>query len=364
MPKNKSGSSKIPIDTKAGSLAYNRFEMQVSQSLNMAIELFDNLDYLLVLDYYDDISIFDCDRNPKQVSYYQMKTNEESISISTAISESWLSKLYSQLENTEWIVQELGLITNCPLKIVFKYNDDEDNPKRKTELHTSEKTSFSNFNMYTVNKIKEDIASKNNIKVEDVDLSKFVHMRTTLSIPSHKEIVENKVGDFLHNKYPRITIDSVKAIYATMMDLLTKRQQYELLPENASYAEVRKHKGGSKHDFKRVIEKAIMVSIPPFNEIMNISNLGDDEKYKASFEYTQVMTDSQSKSISFINLFEAGRDLVQETEISEDESSWQYVNRVCDILYEQNKSTKVIYNKMYVCVLITCILINETRKSQ
>ncbi len=74
------------IDTKAGSLAYNRLDMQVSQALHMAIELFPNLNYLLVLDHYDDITIFDDDKSPKNVSYYQMKTNEESISINTAIS--------------------------------------------------------------------------------------------------------------------------------------------------------------------------------------------------------------------------------------------------------------------------------------
>lgn len=47
----------ISIDTKAGSLAYNRFEMQVSQTLHMAIELYSDLNYLLVLDHYDDIRI-------------------------------------------------------------------------------------------------------------------------------------------------------------------------------------------------------------------------------------------------------------------------------------------------------------------
>lgn len=82
------------IDTKAGSLAYNRLDMQASQALHMAIELFSNLNYLLVLDHYDDITIFDDDKSPRTVSYYQMKTNEESISINTALSEKWLEKLY------------------------------------------------------------------------------------------------------------------------------------------------------------------------------------------------------------------------------------------------------------------------------
>ena len=32
----------IAVDTGSGSMSYNRFEMQVSQILHMAIEIFDN----------------------------------------------------------------------------------------------------------------------------------------------------------------------------------------------------------------------------------------------------------------------------------------------------------------------------------
>ena len=47
------------IDRKAGSLSYNRLDMQISQVLHLAIELYDSLDYLFVLDFYDDIALFD-----------------------------------------------------------------------------------------------------------------------------------------------------------------------------------------------------------------------------------------------------------------------------------------------------------------
>ena len=39
--------------------------------------------------------------------------------------------------------------------------------------------------------------SMQGIDVEDVDLSKFVHIRTTLSIPKHREIVEQEMGGLL-----------------------------------------------------------------------------------------------------------------------------------------------------------------------
>lgn len=131
----------ITVDTGSGSMSYNRLEMQVSQTLHMAIEFFDNLDYLLVLDYYDDITLFENESNPEIVSYYQMKTNEESISISTAIREDWLTKLYAQLERPEWIVKELGLITNCPLKVSVSMKGENGKNKRDKIIY-SRKNSF------------------------------------------------------------------------------------------------------------------------------------------------------------------------------------------------------------------------------
>ena len=77
------------IDTKAGSLAYNRLDMQVSQTLHMAIKLYPNLNYLFVLDHYDDIALFDDDVSPSAVSYYQMKTSEDYVLVACILINEW-----------------------------------------------------------------------------------------------------------------------------------------------------------------------------------------------------------------------------------------------------------------------------------
>lgn len=358
----KSEKTEITVDTSAGSMSYNRFEMQVSQTLHMAIELYDSLDYLLVMDYYDDITLFEDEKNPEIVSYYQMKTNEESISINTAIKEDWLTKLYTQLERPEWIVKELGLITNCPLKVSVSMKDVGGKKKTETKSYTAEKTSFEKFNPITVQKIKQDIAKKKGVKEEDVDLSKFVHIRTTLSIPCHKEIVEQEMGTFLHAKYPRITMDSVKTIFNAMVDLLSRRQQYELLSDDAEYIEVRQKKGISKKDFERVIDEAMIISIPPFDEVQQVIQLDAEDKYKASYEYTRIMTDSHGKSESFTKVFLKVRTLIENREIKSDETAWEYAGIICDELYAENLMVKILYNQLYVRVLVICIIINEMRK--
>lgn len=359
---SKEQTKKIIIDTGAGSMAYNRLDMQVSQTLHMAIELYDSLDYLFILDYYDDITLFDDEKNPDIVSYYQMKTHEESISISTAISEDWLSKLYAQLYRTDCVVKELGLITNCPLKISVRTQGIDGKQHLNTDTLTSEKTPFSKFNPITIEKIRKDIATKLGKKEEEIDLTKFVHMRTTLSIPKHKDIVEQEMGDFLHKRFPRITIDSVKTIFSSMIEILTKRQDYELLDSNTPYSIVREKKGITKSDFDRIIDESMIISIPPFEEIMKVAGFSED-KYKASYEYTMIMSDLQTKSESFTNVFMKVRTLCLENKKETNESIREYAKRLCNILYSKNTIIETIYNRMYISVLVVCILINEGRRA-
>ncbi len=349
------------IDTKAGSMSYNRLDMQASQALHMAIELFPNLNYLLVLDHYDDITIFDDDRTPQTVSYYQMKTNEESITIQTAISDKWLEKLHKQLERPDWIINELGLITNCPLKVTVIFKDNDGKTHKEEKNYTAERTPFSSFNPSIIEKIKSDIAKGQGIAPENVDLSKFVHMRTTLSIAKHRELVEQEMGEFLYGQYPRITLDSVKAIFASMMDLITKRQKYELLSPNASFAETRKHKGVSKNELIRIIDNSMALSLPPFDEIERLMNYANDvEKGQASYQYTVIFSDIQKKSTSFDALFRQIREQCSVNPKRDSESTPEY----CERIYALIPCKNLIYNKTYACVLIACVLINEGRRQR
>lgn len=358
--KSRSKSDKsLVIDTKSGSLAYNRFEMQVSQTLHMAIELYPNLNYLLVLDHYDDITLFNSDISPATVSYYQMKTSEDSISIDTAISEAWIFRLYEHLTNPEWMVSELGLITNCPLKVSVKFSGDDEKSHTEERSYTSERTAFTAFNPIAIDKVKKDIAARKGISVDEVDLSKFIHMRTTLSIPKHREIVEQEMGNFLQTQYPRITLDAVKTIFSAMMDILSRRQSYELLDKQASFAEVREKKGVSKSDFSRIIENTMFISIPQFQEIDAMLGYLEDEKYAASYEYTKILTDFQSRSESFNTIFLQTRETCMANPQRPDEDTKDY----CDKIYGLLPSKSPIYNQKYVSILAACVLINEWRRT-
>lgn len=352
--------NKITLDSKAGSLAYNRLDFQVSHAMHLAIELYDTLDYLLVMDYYDDIALIHDETEANTISYYQIKTNEESISINTAISEDWLAKLYLHFDRPEFLVKELGLVTNCPLRVTNTILNENGNPKKTKQKYVSDKTAFSKFNIETLEKIKKDIADKTNKNIDDIDLSNFVHIRTTLSIDKHKDIVEKELTDFLYAKQPKITLDVVKTINSSMIEILTKRQSCETVSDTDDFTSIVTHKGVSKKDFTRIIKAANMIAIPPFTDIEQILSFGD-EKYSASYEYTKLLEDSQKKSHSFLKIFTYLSTECSNAKLIPNQMFFSHINTLCDKLYESIPIYEALYNRTYLQILIVCILLNAER---
>ena len=351
----------VEVDTASGSRSYNRLDMQVSQTLHIAIELYDELNYLLILDHYDDITLFDLDSVPLAVSYYQMKTSEDTITIDSAISNGWLAKLYAQLNRPEeWIVKELGLITNTPLK--YSIQNENGRKSCKTSKLNSEHTRLTKLPQIVKDRITADIAKNCGIPIEKVDLSKFAHLRTTLTIERHKDIVEKEVQDFLYAKYPRITVDTVKGIYSSLIDILTKRQEYESMLSDAELDEVKRYKGFTKTELTCVIDKAIMLSLPPFDEIQKVSGVGEKMNSTLSLPYVQILTDRTKTNESFSTLYKVTLEEINRTPFNGQGTTWEYGLKIAQSVHNKKPILKTIYNADYISVLTICFLINDSRR--
>lgn len=355
----------VKIDTAAGCRSYNRLDMQVSQTLHMAIELYDELNYLLILDHYDDITLFDLDADPLAVSYYQMKTSDGIITIDSAISDGWLAKLHAQLSRPEnWLVKELGLITNTPLKINYTLVNEKGRKFSGKDLLRAEKTPLSKLHQSVQDRIKADIASRLGITSEEVDLSKFAHLHTTLTIDRHKDLVEKEVQDFVYEKYPCVTVDTVKGIYSSLIDILTKRQEYERMQEDAKLDEVKIHKGFTRDEMTRVIDKAIMLSIPTFDDMFKFSGVKEEDRTAVSLPYVQILADrNNSKDESFRSLYNETMEVMEEDAFDGSGTPWEYGLVVGTRVHDKNPLLKTPYNQKYIAVLTVCLLINKSRKN-
>lgn len=353
MEKKKRKPKAITEDTKSGSLAYNRLEMQVSQAIHMAVEMHQELDYLLVLDHYDDISIFDKEDSPAVVSYYQLKSKEDLIVIDSVVRKKWLPKLYLHLKNETWNVKELGLVTPCVLKVNASQKDGI-----KEQILSCEKTPFGEIDSVMQRKIREDIGEALSIPVDNVDLSKFVHMRTTLTIAEHRNMAEQNLNAFLYKAYPHISLDTAKTIFNTLVELLSQKQRYEGLSEDSDYETVRKNKGVSKNDITRIINSAMMVSIPTFDEITQWSGYQDSEAHELSLAYLQVVTDDQRKNSIQRALFQKTDDFILAYPRKDGENIVDYAKRV----HRGIGNVPPIYSELYMLVVVTSVMINHWRR--
>ena len=355
----------VKVDMVSGSCSYNRFEFQMSQSLHMALQLYDEVNFLLIMDHYDDITIFDLDSELLAVSYYQVKTSNHTVTIDSVIKNEWISKLYEQLKRpNDWIVREIGLITNMPISVKFDVPTEKGKTIHRSDDLTAPKTEFSSLYQTVQDKIKADISAKCNIPIENIDISKFAHLHTTLTIERHRDLVEHEMTNFLYDKYPEIKIDTVKAIYRSIVEILTRQQSNERIPANASFEDVKKYKGFSKGEFKRILDRAILFSIPEIEDVLKYIGIGmrDKESMPVGWAYSRIISDSGKRgNESFSALL---RNTIEKIRINPYKgigSPWEYAHEIEQEVIKSDPMLCVPYTDDYISVLVICLMINISR---
>ena len=77
----------------------------------------------------------------------------------------------------------------------------------------------------------------------------------------------------------------------------------------------------------------MLISIPTFEEISRVLSFQEDVKYKASYEYTLILSDAQTKSETFISLFTKVRTMMKENKRETEKPFKQYTEKLCKRLY-------------------------------
>lgn len=98
----------------------------------------------------------------------------------------------------------------------------------------------------------------------------------------------------------------------------------------------------------------MLIAIPEFQVIEKIINFQDKEKYKASYEYTKILSDLQKRDDGFYSLLLKLQNKMNENPISENEKYEDYAKRIIDIV-----PRNPIYNDWYKKILIFSILHNS-----
>lgn len=245
---------------RSGSKSSNRFDFQKDWALLKLLELHEHApDYLVVLDYHDDILVLDSETNPSEMDFYQIKSKE---------SGNWTLPRLTTAKTDKvggYLLSIVGKMYDCKLKFptnevqlnfvsnaTFNLNleDPSENSKSKkriclTELEPSE-----------IEKMCVALMSEHKLSKEpDFAEISFLHV-TDLTITGHDKYTKGELIEFLERMYPDGKFRP-GAIYRAIFEEIKRKTNYEW--EVSDYADILKHKAISRREFQKLLDSSIGV---------------------------------------------------------------------------------------------------------
>ena len=330
-----------------GSRTKNRLTVQLSCAVQLIMEFYTT-DYLILMDYIEDISVVENPENPSDIHLYQVKTKtaDKSYLLSAIINNKWYQKLYQNAQKYATFLSDATVICNADVvhsgEVVFE----------------NEKTSLKDIEINkNIKKIKNAIAKDLKIKENDVDLSKFYFVRSNLSVKGHKNEVEYEFEDFLLSKDPELQVATVKSIYRLIYDRLDEKFNNEISENCTDINEIFSKKGLNGREVKDIISCGLAVQLPTLEKLFHefgITNITEIRKYKK--QYTFIKTDTFSSIDLFIRL---KKDLMNLIEII-NESGVDKMSDLLDYVYSRAQDEEIIpsaYNEEYYIRMLIMVLI-------
>lgn len=331
----------------AGSRTKNRLTVQVSYAIQLIMDFYST-DFLVMMDYIEDISIICTPDIPSEIHLYQVKTksSDKQYSLNAIIKDEWYQKLYNNAQKYKGFVGSASVVCNTDVvnkqEVVF----------RNTKTSLDEKSIQDN-----INKIRKAIAEEQNLKEEDIDLSKFFFIRSSLSTKGHKEEVEHEFENFLLGKDPDLQVATVKSIYKLLYNELDDKFKNEIDEKCTDVEEIFKQKGVRGQDIKNVISCGLAIQIPTLDKLFaDFSISSVIERRRCSLQYSQIKMDMYSDTTAFIKTKQALSRLIEKTNESGVDDMPTILSDVYDQANRENIISMAYADEYYLKVLIMILI--------
>lgn len=309
----------------AGSMAYNRLDFQINQAMLLAVEWESLEDYTIVMDFYEDVAIFEGEQG--KISLFQIKTNEESFSLSHILRNDWFKKLCDYIVTYAYRVKELSLITNCPIKL-------KNNAIRKDKkTYVTKVLSGEALQALLKNVDKNGVFSK-----EQLD-NVLTHRKTPLGIDNHDMVAEKIFADYLQEKYSSIELKLANVISATVRELLRTAQKQENVSTDTAEELVLLQKGVTKDMINRVIEEAAYVEPLDYDDVKKHAPAAIIEKLR--LPYIELLNDRKKNRGAYKSIYYPLKEVVINESYLPHETLWQFCCRCVDKCIRNNKQMQI-----------------------
>lgn len=332
----------------AGSRTKNRLTIQISYAIQLIMEFYST-DFIVMMDYIEDVAVICDPDNPSAIHMYQIKTKsaDKQYRLSAVIKDKWFQKLYANALKYEEYLGSASLV--CNTDIISSNN---------TEIFPNGKTSLDDVTIKkNINTIREAIAKDQDIDVAQVDLSNYYFIRTYISTKGHKEEVEHQFEDFLLNLDENLQVATVKSIYKLLYNELDEKFNQEISENCTDINEIFDKKGFSGENIKNIIDCGLSIQIPTLDKLFSEFEIKSvSEKRNCTLNYSKIKRDMFSNIGVFIELKKHISSFIQES----NESGIDDLPRLLDDVYTRlmnSENVLSVYSDEYYLKVLIMVLI-------
>lgn len=245
----------------SGSRTKNRLTVQISYAMQLIMEFYTT-DFLVMMDYIEDVAIISDPSQSSAIHLYQIKTksSDKQYLLSTVIGDQWFQKLYSNALKYGAFLGSASVVCNTDIVISLS--------KSKTEIFPNSKTAMDDTTIQkNIKKIRTAIAKDQKIDESNVDLSKFYFVRSSLSTKGHKDEVEHQFQDFLFEQAVDLQVATAKSIFSLLYDELDKKFNQEISENCTDVQEIYATKGLRGKEIKELISCGLAIQIPTLDKL-------------------------------------------------------------------------------------------------
>lgn len=250
----------------SGSSSSNRFDFQKNWALCKILELHEQPDdYLVTLEFHDDVIVFDSSENPGKISFYQVKTNKSANwTINSLIKRkkgkdgnllnSHLGKLYEHIEKFDGSVASLNFVTNNKIK-----------GKLSTGTKCEETLGFCcrDLEKNELDKVIQSLKEEHSLNTLK-DFSKITYFKLgELSIDKHSELTKIKLAEYIEKHLPHVKYQ-ISPLYKSIFDEIRKKSNVE--HSIIDFGELKRYKSVSRNDFDSYLE--VLESSNSINDLL------------------------------------------------------------------------------------------------
>ncbi len=244
---------KKPRET-SGSSSANRFDFQKDWAILKLFELHQYKDdYLLVLDYHDDVMVLDSEDDPQSAAFFQLKTKDKGVWKLADIVRakkgkkgdlpSIIGKLYDCKLTFPNHTLSLTLVSNACFEISLQSHAGKSIAKKSI--------CFIDIEQKDLNKIITTIKTEHALQ-DEPDFIEITFLEVTdLNIKDRETYMKGKLHDFLESMYPNHGRFRLSLIYNTIFGEVKRKNDYEW--KVSDFDEVKKHKGISRSEFQNML---------------------------------------------------------------------------------------------------------------